>query len=365
MAEKARQAKEEQMKREREADRKNEDDEAGPAPRPSPQPAQRPSPQPAQKQKSPKSPPGAATQAPAAAVQPPIVPTQDDLNLGSLEMWDDISKTTIAWDNYTGIRVIVGNNDNIVASVMLFLFLRDNYTPEMTKANLLNKHFGYSDSDSNYNALITGLKKDVFNTTTTRSIGDEFFKIKDDGSNVNSILRMTLLGQRLNRVFFFLARHHKCSNYFGYKRTRGEGYDYANEIGLTDEEFKGIMEKSGDGIPSEITKLHRKIIVKIHPNAVASSAPVIKIVTVERSDGTVVQRETRHMARDDRGYEYSRYSDMYNEFRKWYAYLKKKKDLSYLKEERKYFRPVYNTVDWEDYEEKTANPIRYKDWFDL
>jgi hypothetical protein len=278
-------------------------------------------------------------------------------------MWDAISTTRIAWDNYAGIRDIVGNNDNIVASVMLFLYLRDNYTPEMTKANLLKKHFGYSDSDSNYNALITGFKTDVFNTTTTRSIGNEFFKIKDDGSNVNSILRMTLLGQRLNRVFFFLARHHKCSNYFGYKRTRGEGYDYANEIGLTDDAFKVIMEQPGDGIPSDITKLHRKIIVKIHPNAMASSAPVIKIVTVERSDGTVVQRETQHTARDDRGYEYSRYSDMYNEFRKWYAYLKE--NPSYLKEERKYFRPVYNTVDWKDYEERTLNPIRYKDWFDL
>jgi 5-bromo-4-chloroindolyl phosphate hydrolysis protein len=174
---------------------------------------------------------------------------------------------------------------------------------------------------------------------------------------------MTQLGQRLNRVFFFLARYHKCSNYFGYKRTRGEGYDYANEIGLTDEDFKGIMEQSGDDIPSEITKLHRKIIVKIHPNRMASSAPVIKIYNVERLDGTVVQRETQETVRDDSGYSYSRYNDMYNNFRKWYANFKK--NPAYLKEERKYFLPVNNTVDWKDYEERTLNPIRYKEWFDL
>ena len=354
MAEKARQAKEEQMKREREADRKNEDDEAGPAQRPSPQPAQK-----QKSPKSPKSPPGAATRAPAAAVQPPIVPTQDDLNLGSLEMWDAISTTRIAWDNYTGIRGIVGNNDYIVASVMLFLFLRDkDIIPKLIK-----KHFGYS--ESNYEALITGFKTEVFNTTTTRSIGNEFFKIKDDGSNVNSILRMTLLGQRLNRVFFFLARHHKCNYYFGYKRTRGEGYDFANECGLTDDEFKVMMDKSGENIPDEIKKLHRDMVKKYHSDKKGNIPVKTFTVDVELLDGNVVrrEREVTDTNDSDRDYPMKRFNEIYADFKKWYGWYKG--DTKYLQQERQYFKPVENHIDWDKYNNGELHDIRHKDWFGI
>jgi hypothetical protein len=70
--------------------------------------------------------------------------------------------------------------------------------------------------------------------------------------------------------------------------------------------------------------------------------------------------------RDDRGYSYSRYNDMYNDFKKWYdSYKKDKNPLSYINQEIQYFKPVGNTVDWKDYEEKTHNPIRHKEWFGI
>jgi len=391
LAEKARQAKEEQMKREREA----EDDEAGPAPQPAPQPAQRPSPQPAQKQKSPKSPksppgaatrapqpapapapapaaaqkpkspPGAATRAPAAAVQPPIVPTQDDLNLGSLEMWDAISKTTIAWDNYTGIRGIVGNNDNIVASVMLFLYLRDNYTPKFAIENLKKKHFGYS--DKKFEDLITGLKKDVFNTTlATRSIGDEFFKLKDSHSTVNSILRTTLLRQRLNRVFFFLARYHKCI-YFGYKQSSGTGYDFADEIGITREDFKKIMEKpnlkmatiNDVEIPYDIKKIYLKWLLGNAPDKVEQREKTkANAANVVLDDIFYKMLDAKLLFAD---YITKQMNIMCEAFSEWYK--KYQINPKILEDADDHFYPVKHDVDWGKYEAGEYIKEFYDLWF--
>ena len=313
---------------------------------------------------APQSPPRAATravpvQAPAPVAQP-FVATQDDSNLGSLETWDAISKTKIRWDNISGIQGLVGsNNNNTVASVMLFLYLRDNYAPQMTISKLNKEHFGYPNTD----ALIQGFKTEVFNTNPSmRPIGEEFFKIKDNGATVNSISRMTLLGQRLNRIFFFLARHHKCK-YFGYIRTRGEGYDFANEIGLTDEDFQSILDKSGDEIPDKIKALHKKGLRKAHSDKAGVAAAKTLTYDYVRLDGVVVQREREITIGNDNDYSFVRYKQMYENFKSWYDRYKGKKSL--IKEERTYFYPVINEVDWDNYDKGILNPIRHKQWFDI
>ena len=276
-------------------------------------------------------------------------------------MWDAISSNTqLKWDNISGIQGIVGNNDDIVASVMLFLYLRDNYPKEITIQQLSNKtgNFGYNSIET----LINVFKREVFQGIA-KAMGDEFFKLKDSQSKVKSILRMTLLGQRLNRVFFFLARYHKCI-YFGYKRSRGEGYDFANEIGLTDEEFKEMMEKSGTDIPDKIKQLHKDMMRKIHGDKSKYKVPV-KITTYDykREDGVIVQLAREVNLRDDRDYPFKRYNAMYMEFKKWFDLYKM--NSSYLKEERKYFKPVENVIDWDMYEDGTLHTSRYKEWFDI
>jgi len=337
------------------------------------QPAQKPkskSPpkaQAAQKSKS-KSPPGAATRATAATATHPIFASQDDSNLGSLEMWEAISSNTqLKWDNYTGIKGIVGNNDNIVASVMLFLYLRDNLKDTDAIENLKNVkgHFGYSSID----VLITGFKRLVFNNAYA-SIGDEFFKIKDAGSKVNSILRMTLLGQRLNRVFFFLAKYHNCSYVVGYKRTRGDGYNFANEIGLTDEEFKEMMEKSGTDIPNEIKKLHRTTLLKFHSDKKNDIPSKTDTYEFTKLDGTVVKIERESVDTNkgsDRDYAMKRYIEIYTKFKKWYdEYKTDRNPLSYINEARQYFTPmVNNEIDWDKYDNGELHDIRYKEWFGI
>ena len=236
---------------------------------------------------APQSPPRAATravpvQAPAPVAQP-FVATQDDSNLGSLETWDAISKTRIKWDNISGIQGLVGsNNNNTVASVMLFLYLRDNKNIPLL-------------GNETIDTLTARFIRDVFNTNPSiRPIGEEFFKIKDSQSKVYSISRMTLLRQRINRIFFFLARDRKDTSYTGYKRSRGDGYDFANYIGITDQYFvdmiknnadytKSVSLGTGNGvsmfsgeapseqtvnvvIPTKLYKIYRKALLKSHPD---------------------------------------------------------------------------------------------------
>ena len=245
---------------------------------------------------APQSPPRAATravpvQAPAPVAQP-FVATQDDSNLGSLETWDAISKTRIKWDNISGIHGLLGsNNNNTVASVMLFLYLRDNKNIQPLLGN------------ETIDTLTARFKRAVFNTNPSiRPIGDEFFKIKDSQSNVYSISRMILLRQRLNRIFFFLARDRNSSSYNGFKRSRGDGYNFANYIGITDQDFEVIIKNKADYtksvslgagnavsmfsgeapseqtvnvvIPITLYKIYRKVLLKSHPDKGGSDGEI-------------------------------------------------------------------------------------------
>ena len=300
------------------------------------------------------------TQAPSAIPQG-LPAMNDDSNLGTLEEWNTISNLKMEWNDINEIKSKIGKNNNTIASVMLYLYLRNNLKDTDAISKLKKGHFGYQSID----ALITDFKRLVFNNAYA-SIGEDFFKIKDAGSKVYSISRMTLLGQRLNRVFFFLARNHKC-NYVGYKRTRGEGYDFANEIGLTDEGFKDIMVKSGADIPDEIKKLHKIMLKKYHSDKKNNIPTKTFTVEVELLDGTVVQREREVVDTNDsdRDYPMKRYNEIHTNFKKWYDWYKKDKDPSYLKQERQYFKPVENEIDWDNYDNGILHDIRHKDWFGI
>jgi hypothetical protein len=308
------------------------------------------------------SPPRAATrgtQATQAAQSPPAIPQalpamNDDSNLGTLEEWNAISKLK-KWDDIKGIQSIIGNNNNTIASVMLFLYLRD---LKDTDAKLTKGHFGYQSID----ALIADFKRHIFNNSYA-SIGEDFFKIRDDGSNVYSISRITLLRQRLNRVFFFLARDKKSESYVGYKRSRGDGYDFANSIGITDEDFVKIIKNpaafakdktnptksvklvTGKGkstfddfapeditvdvvIPTKLYDVHRRILLKSHPD----------------KGGSAEQKK--------------RADSMFENFLKWYRSYKP----TDLNEKEVPFYNVVQIVKWDKYNNGEYSDIAIK-WF--
>ena len=293
------------------------------------------------------SPPQAATratqaaQASQAAQAPSAIPQglpamNDDSNLGTLEEWNAISNLKMEWNDINGIKSKIGKNNNTIASVMLYLYLRNNLKDTDAISKLTKGHFGYQSID----ALIADFKRHIFNNAYA-SIGEDFFKIKDAGSKVYSISRITLLRQRINRVFFFLAKNHKC-NYVGYTQSRGEGYDYANEIGLTDDEFIKILASSdGVNIPNDITKLHKKMLRKVHSD--------------KANAGFNLQ--------NDSGFPFIRYMEMYDNFLKWYEWYKTNPS-SYINEEVKLFCPVNNNIDWDEYEEGKLHANRFKTWFD-
>jgi len=301
---------------------------------------------------APQSPPRAATRAapaPAATravpVQAPFVATQDDSTLGTLEEWDAISKTKIRWDDIIGIQGLLGsNNNNTVASVMLFLYLRDNKNIPVL-------------GNETIDTLTARFKRDVFNSNPLiRPIGEEFFKIKDSQSKVYSISRMILLRQRLNRIFFFLARDRKDTSYTGYKRSRGGGYDFANYIGITDQDFEVIIKNKADYtksvslgtgnavsmfsgeapseqtvnvvIPTKLFSIYRKVLLKSHPDKGGS-------------DG-----------------EMKRSQLMFENFLKWIRSY----DPTKTENETHFYNVVHLEVVWDKYNEGKYNDFTMK-WF--
>ena len=287
------------------------------------------------------SPPRAATrgtQASQAAQSPPAIPQglpamNDDSNLGTLEEWKIISESRI--NDIKGIQSIIGNNNNTIASVMLFLNLRD---LKDTDAKLKKGHFGYQSID----ALIADFKRLVFNKYP--SIGDDFFKIRDDG---------TLLRQRLNRVFFFLAKYHKVDTYFGYKRSSGDGYDFAYELGMTRDGFQKIIKQNstkvtinGLEIPKDIKTLFLKWLVGNAPDKVeqrekknAINANIVmddvfnKMLDAKLLFATDITKRMYMMC--------EKFSGWYKDYERNQAILGQKDD---------HFYPVKNEVDWKKYE---------------
>ncbi len=218
---------------------------------------------------------------------------------------------------------------------MLFLYLRD---LKDTDAKLKKGHFGYQSID----ALIADFKRLVFNKYP--SIGDDFFKIRDDG---------TLLRQRLNRVFFFLAKYHKVDTYFGYKRSSGDGYDFAYELGMTRDGFQKIIKQNstkvtinGLEIPKDIKTLFLKWLVGNAPDKVeqrekknAINANIVmddvfnKMLDAKLLFATDITKRMYMMC--------EKFSGWYKDYERNQAILGQKDD---------HFYPVKNEVDWKKYE---------------
>ena len=284
----------------------------------------------------------------------PTLTTQDDSNLGSLETWDAISSNKgLRWDDISGIQGIVGSNNNTVASVMLFLYLRDNYTAQATIAKLKKKHFGYS--DTNFDQLVSGFKKEVFKTTATQSIGEEFFKLKDKGAMVYSISRATLLRQRLNRVFFFLARNIECNSYFYYKRSRGEGYDFANLIGMTDEDFLNGLD--GETTNYQGGEIPKQMKVKIFKWLLLNSPDKVQQRDVKAGVDPEANKYTATYITK------RMYSMLENNFFKWFQDYKTNKKLNTDEDP---FCPVeqFGDMDWDRYNNGGYDDKILKLWFD-
>jgi hypothetical protein len=269
--------------------------------------------------------------------------------LGTLEEWDAISKTNIKWDDIIGIQGLLGNNNNTVASVMLFLYLRD------------NKNIPLLGKDESIDTLTARFKRVVFNTKNSIHpivpIGDEFFKIKDSKSKVYSISRMTLLRQRLNRIFFFLARDRDTASYVGFKHSIGDGYDFANYIGITYQDLLNIITNIAE--PTKTVQLDTGKMVSTFSGDAPSMQTVDVVIPKKLYD--IYHKTILRKSHPDKGGSHGekiRTELIFKTFLKWIkSYNPKKTEI-----ELHFYNVEHIAVSWDKYNEGTYNDFTMK-WF--
>lgn len=132
-----------------------------------------------------------------------------DMRAGKLPAWETIStiKDTKIPSNSIVIHCFAGAGRT--GSVMLYLLLRDSIKNEESfKKRFTILHFGCKNINEFINSLIFIFKN---KTSETSFMIRELFKI-------SAIMYASLLRQRINRIFFFLAKHYNVNEFYTYER---------------------------------------------------------------------------------------------------------------------------------------------------
>ena len=149
------------------------------------------------------------TQAPSFNTKYYNVIGYKDMRAGSLSAWEIIStiKDINKPSNSVVIHCFAGAGRT--GSVMLFLLLRDfPKNKKFFKQRFALPHFGYTD--------ISKFIKTCINFFTNKTPEVSF--MKRELFKISTIMYASLLRQRLNRIFFFLARHFKIETFYTYER---------------------------------------------------------------------------------------------------------------------------------------------------
>jgi len=159
-----------------------------------------------------------------------------DMTAGTILAWKEISELPVATiDNRTIIHCYAGKGRT--GSVLLFLRLRDGENEQIIKARLKNPHFGYRDILE----LIEKFKK-LFNSdprdNELEEILDKNFwkKVVEEVFNTKTFFHIKLLRQRLNRIFYFLAKKYDINEFYLYTRVTPKNIIFQqiiNELRLT------------------------------------------------------------------------------------------------------------------------------------
>lgn len=144
-----------------------------------------------------------------------------DMSPGFPSAWDSISKIEKTTDKRNSVAVHCLAGKGRTGSVLIFLFIRDNMSDDEVRRRLMEPHFGYEDITD----LIDNLYNIVFNDSTTRECKNEKQEVSHEilktGSDFAwSITSSRLLRQRLNRIFFFLAKDKGIERYYNYRCPR-------------------------------------------------------------------------------------------------------------------------------------------------
>ena len=146
-----------------------------------------------------------------------------DMTPGSPATWESISriKDTKIAKNSVVVHCLAGAGRT--GSVILFLLLRDAFEPAETIERLQKPHYGYKDISEFIETYDTMLDNDD-NENDIEYMKNEIFHVSEQVS-------ASRFRQRLNRIFFFLARHFKVNKFFTYD------IPIATVINLPNDEF--------------------------------------------------------------------------------------------------------------------------------
>jgi hypothetical protein len=136
----------------------------------------------------------------------------EDMYPGHLSAWETITTIGDVSDTSNSVVIHCYAGAGRTGSVMLYLLLRDlpknNTEVKYLKERLATPHFGFK----NIIEVIKGCIKMFTNRNIDVSFMlSEMFKIED-------IFHVSLLRQRINRIFFFLARHYNVNEFYTYER---------------------------------------------------------------------------------------------------------------------------------------------------
>jgi hypothetical protein len=130
---------------------------------------------------------------------------------GTLGAWESIAriKDVTVPSNCVVIHCLGGAGRT--GSVMLYLLLRDVF-PDDTIRRLQHPHFGYASLNEFRNAMLGRF----VNTSADEYTAGDIEYMKEEIFGVSKLAYASRFRQRLNRIFFFLARHFRIEQFYTY-----------------------------------------------------------------------------------------------------------------------------------------------------
>lgn len=138
----------------------------------------------------------------------------EDMYPGHLSAWETISTIDNVSDTLNSVVIHCYAGAGRTGSVMLYLLFRDlpknNAELKYFQERFALPHFGFKN--------IIEVIKGCIKMFTNRSGNTDISFMLSEMFRINEILSVSLLRQRLNRIFFFLARHYKIETFYTYER---------------------------------------------------------------------------------------------------------------------------------------------------
>ena len=138
----------------------------------------------------------------------------EDMYPGHLSAWETISTIDDVSDTLNSVVIHCYAGAGRTGSVMLYLLFRDlpknNAELKYFQERFALPHFGFKN--------IIEVIKGCIIMFTNRSGNTDISFMLSEMFRIDEILCVSLLRQRLNRIFFFLARHFKIERFYTYER---------------------------------------------------------------------------------------------------------------------------------------------------